>query len=281
VQPEFHRPEFDCPVFRCPVCSGELAEAPTLYSCVRGHSFDRARDGSVNLLRTGRLAGGAAGDDAAMVAARRAVFDAGLYAPVIDAVVAAVATIEPRFVLDAGCGEGAYLAAATERSGAMGWGIDISKAAIKLAARRHRAGRFAIASTYSLPFADGVFDAVINVFSPRDFAEMGRVLRAGGIAVVATPGPDHLHQFKAALYDDPRPHAQDVVGDSPVTVDLTRVRFELDLVTREMRQMLLQMTPYWWSSTPERRELVLEIDQVDVDVLVAVHRGGVEPRSRL
>ena len=109
-----------------------------------------------------------------MVRARRTVFDAGLYDPVIDAVAAMVTHTQPGSILDAGCGEGSYLARGTAAFPASGWGIDVSKPAIRLAARRHSQHHYAIASSYALPFADASFDAVINVFSPRDFAEMAR-----------------------------------------------------------------------------------------------------------
>ena len=195
--------------FRCPHCGESLSAGERTFSCPSGHQFDRAREGYVNLMVGGRLPGGASGDDDTMVRARRAVFDAGLYDPIIDAVTAAVHHAGAHHVLDAGCGEGTYLARSCVASGASGWGIDISKVAVRLAARRYDECTFAVASTYRLPFADGSFDAVIDVFSPRPFDELMRVLRPGGVAVVVSPGPHHLAQLKASIYDAPRPHADD------------------------------------------------------------------------
>ncbi|MEI7618256.1 MAG: methyltransferase domain-containing protein [Actinomycetota bacterium] len=265
--------------FRCPHCRQSLAEHEHEFVCVSAHHFDRAKEGYVNLLPGGRLKSRPAGDDDAMVRARRRVFDAGMYNPVIDAVAALVAHSPAANVVDAGCGEGSYLAAATTLSGAAGWGIDISKPAVRLASRRHRNHRYAIASSYALPFADNSFEALINVFSPRDFGEMLRVLKAGGIAVVATPGPQHLAQLKALIYDDPRQHLNrfdpeaNASADEPLPEEVTSVQFELRLDDLDLRLSLLEMTPFWWSTTTERREVIAATSLVvDVDIQLCVYR---------
>lgn len=267
------------PAFRCPSCANPLHESAAGFVCERGHHFDRAREGYVNLVPGGRLKGRPAGDDDTMVKARRAVFDAGLYTPIIDAVATEVASVRPRFILDAGCGEGSYLRRATELSTALGWGIDVSKPAMKLAAKRHREVRFAIASSYALPFEDAAFDAVINVFSPRHFPEMRRVLRVGGVAVVVTPGPHHLSQLKALLYDDPREHAE--AADAQDGAERTStVSFTLDLTDPQARANLLEMTPYWWSATAERRAAVLATPlEVTVDVRITRYRFATSPEA--
>ena len=218
-----------------------------------------------------------------MVRARRRVFDAGMYDPVISAVAELVARSPVTNVVDAGCGEGSYLAAVTTRSGATGWGIDISKPAVRLASRRQCTHRYAIASSYALPFVDNSFEALINVFSPRDFAEMLRVLAPGGRAVVATPGPRHLAQLKALIYDDPRQHldrsdsntdsnADASVGE-PTPQEVSSVQFELSLGDQDLRLSLLEMTPFWWSTTPERREVIAATPLVvDIDIQLSVYR---------
>lgn len=258
--------------FRCPNCGEPLDGDERTLSCAAGHHFDRAREGYVNLLVGGRLPGGPSGDDDTMVRSRRAVFDAGCYDPIIDAVSAVIAASGARTVLDAGCGEGTYLArACSAGADAQGWGIDISKVAVRLAARRYSQCRFAVASSYRLPFADCSFDAIINVFSPRPFDEMMRVLVPGGIAAVVTPGPDHLAQLKAMIYDTPRPHQDDEDAPSPERVE--SVRFTVDLADRTLRHQLLEMTPYWWSADADARARVdAGLVSVDADMTLSIHR---------
>jgi 23S rRNA (guanine745-N1)-methyltransferase len=203
-----------------------------------------------------------------MVRARRAVFDAGCYEPIIAAVAAEVTEVST--VLDAGCGEGTYLARACA-DGASGWGIDISKVAVRLAARRHLSCSFAVASSYRLPFEDDTFDAVIDVFSPRPFPELLRVVRPDGVVVVVTPGPDHLAQLKALLYDTPRPHRGD--EDAPAQATERSIRFTVDLADAALRRQLLEMTPYWWSATDERRAHVeAHLLSVEADMVLRTYR---------
>ena len=271
------------PAYRCPVCASALVADIAGFECVNRHRFDRAREGYVNLLPGGRLKGRPAGDNEAMVRARRTVFDAGLYRPIMDAVAADVADTGARAVLDCGCGEGAYLAAASARGGADGWGIDgwgidVSKPAVKLAARRHQGLHFAVASSYALPFDDAVFDAVLSVFSPRPFAEMMRVLAPTGVAIVVTPGAEHLHQLKSLIYDDPRAHAGPADGaespdsDWPAPDMVREVRFDIDLDEPLLRTALLEMTPFWWSTPPARRRVVEEqAATVTVDMRLAIY----------
>ena len=269
--------------FRCPNCASPLEEGDRTFSCASGHVFDRAREGYVNLLVGGRLPSGPSGDDDTMVRARRAVFDAGLYDPIIDAVAAVVqasrsATSTTSTVLDAGCGEGAYLGRACA-GGAQGWGIDISKVAVRLAAKRYPSCRFAVASSYRLPFDEGSFDAVLDVFSPRPFDELLRVLRPGGVAVVVTPGPAHLAGLKAMIYDTPRPHQDDEAA--PPAESVTSVRFTVDLADPLHRRHLLEMTPYWWSANDDRRAKVeSSLTSVDADMVLTTYRRRAGDRDQ-
>ena len=110
----------------CPACSSALcfSEDFKTFSCPQNHCFDVAREGYVNLVRTGRKAkkSGAApaGDAPEALAARGRFFAAGHFDRVVDAAADAVMEVLQRSgagegegsgatVLDAGCGEGAYL----------------------------------------------------------------------------------------------------------------------------------------------------------------------------
>ena len=273
------------PRFRCPVCRQPLATVDGGLTCAEGHRYDRAREGYVNLLTgSGRRP---AGDGAAAVRARRALLDRGHYAPVTGAVAAAVAAAlppgGPRAVLDAGCGEGTYLAAVTAATGAAGWGVDVSKPAVRLAARRHAgpdaAGHgYAVASSLDLPFEDAVFDAVVSVFAPRAFAEFSRVLRPDGAVVVASPGPDHLDGVRALLGRDARTAEvrRHVAGDG-VAPPLARehVRYDLALTSHDEVAELVAMTPWHgFAATAEPAGGLPAALSTTVDVWVTTHAPG-------
>lgn len=68
----------------------------------RGHSFDVARQGYVNLLTVNRKHSRSPGDSPVQVAARREFLNAGYYTPLAERVCAAMAAERPQTLLDAG-----------------------------------------------------------------------------------------------------------------------------------------------------------------------------------
>ena len=78
--------------------------------------------------------------------ARRAFLDAGHYQPLRDAIAERLRHYAPTDLLDIGCGEGYYthaFAAIASRS----WGLDVSKPAIRAAAKRYPQVNFCVASS--------------------------------------------------------------------------------------------------------------------------------------
>ncbi|MFC4111490.1 putative RNA methyltransferase [Nonomuraea zeae] len=97
-------------------------------------------------------------------------------------------------IVDAGAGTGHYLVAALNAvNDGVGMAFDVSKHAVRRAARAHpRMGAFVADVWRPLPIRDGVADVVIDVFAPRNGPEFGRILRPGGVVVVVTPARTHL-----------------------------------------------------------------------------------------
>ena len=147
------------PLFCCPVCGGPLAPAPGALRCPKGHSFDVAAQGYVNLLTADRMRTKAPGDSREMVAARRAFLEAGFYEPFSDALNAlALSKTGPgAALLDAGCGEGYYTArlyAALQDAGRAAHvaAYDISKAAVRAAATSTATSVGSPSTSYTLRF---------------------------------------------------------------------------------------------------------------------------------
>ncbi|MFC6080383.1 putative RNA methyltransferase [Sphaerisporangium aureirubrum] len=179
----------------CPVCREDLTLAGGVARCAAGHGFDVARQGYVSL-RTGSAPAGTA-DTPAMVEARARFLGAGHFAPVADRLreIAAPAGV----VLDAGAGTGYHLAAALGPA-AVGIALDISKHALKRAARAHpRIGAVVADVWRPLPVKDGRAEVLLNVFAPRNGPEFARVLAPGGVLAVVTPTPGHLAPLVARL----------------------------------------------------------------------------------
>src|SRR3954449_2520287 len=123
----------------CPVrdCRLILAREERRVVCTRGHSFDVARSGYINLLQPQERRSDQPGDTAAAVAARRRLHDLGITGPLLDGIAAIVAPLSSDIVLDAGCGDGFYLGTLARQTGFDAHGVDISIPAIDAAARRY------------------------------------------------------------------------------------------------------------------------------------------------
>ena len=140
-------------LFRCPLCAAALTREEKRYACPTGHSFDRAAAGYVHLLPANKMHSKDPGDDKGMATARNRFLSGDYYAPLRDTLAELACAYAPEHVriLDAGCGEGYYSAAvfqALDRAGKapMLAGIDLSKHALRRAAKREKAAEFAVAS---------------------------------------------------------------------------------------------------------------------------------------
>jgi ubiquinone/menaquinone biosynthesis C-methylase UbiE len=100
-------------------------------------------------------------------------------------------------VLDVGMGPGRLCAALADRGRTVS-GVDASLEMVELARARlpQATDRLRQAHVERLPFTDGSFDAVAGtgIFEyvrdrPRALAEIARVLRPGGLAVISVPNP--------------------------------------------------------------------------------------------
>ncbi|MFL4478630.1 methyltransferase domain-containing protein [Paeniglutamicibacter sp. ORCA_105] len=188
---------------RCPVCRQGMRlqqqpGRPDRLGCDAGHAFDAAKQGYFNL-----LAGKGTNfkeDGAQMVAARASFLDAGHYESLAEALglrarKALRGYEEPR-ILDAGAGTGYYLRQVLQAlpgfSSASAVALDISRYAMRRAAKVPNTLALVWDLWRELPLEDESFDVLLNIFSPHNGKEFARVLRPGGTALVVTPLPGHL-----------------------------------------------------------------------------------------
>ena len=127
--------------------------------------------------------------------------------------------IDPKVVIDLGCGTGGALEALRSRYPKAGVvGLDISEGMLGVArkcGRWFRRPRLVAADAASLPLADDCADLIYsNLMLPwcsdpePVWAELQRVLRPGGAVLFTTLGPDTLQELRAATsaIDSRQPH---------------------------------------------------------------------------
>jgi 23S rRNA (guanine745-N1)-methyltransferase len=155
----------------------------------------------VNLLQPQDRRSLHAGDSKEAVAARAALFDAGVGRTLIDAVAdksLALDLPERPVIVDLGSGTGDALAAIGRRHEIVGIGIDLSVPAAEHAARRFPDHLWIVANAdRRLPLVDRSIDVVLSVNGRRSADEAARVLTTDGALVIALPAPDDLIELRA------------------------------------------------------------------------------------
>ena len=186
----------------CPVRSCHLAleREEKRLACARGHSFDVARSGYINLPQERRSK--QPGDTVDAVAGRRRLHERGVTEPLLRGIAAMTGAHSTDVVLDAGCGDGFYLASLARQTGFDAHGVDISTAAVDAAARRYPECEWIVANADRfVPYADKSFSLVLSITARMNAGEFRRVLRDDGRLLVALPAPEDLIELRGAGRD--------------------------------------------------------------------------------
>ena len=230
----------------CPICGELLIKQDKSYRCEKGHSFDIARQGHVNLLPVQNKRSLNPGDTAQQVMGRRAFLDGGFYAP-IRQTLCDLAKDHGCYgpILDVGCGEGYYSAGLASSMEAELLGLDISKEAVRYAAGRYKKAQWICASAARLPVKDQSFGLVTSLFALTIPEEFKRVLQADGVYIQVLAAEDHLLGLKNIIY--PQLHHKEKLTTPDVPgfrlVESRPLRFTFT-VEGEQVQNLLSMTPH-------------------------------------
>lgn len=228
------------PPLSCPVrgCALALHREERAWTCTRGHVFDVARSGYVNLLQPQDRRSLRAGDSRDAVEARSRLLSASVGRPILDAFVARAADLRQAtgsVVADLGCGSGDVLGSLAGRTSITGVGIDLSAFAVDRAARRFPTLTWIVANAdRRLPLPDGAVALILSVHARRHPMECARVLPAGGHLLVAVPAPDDLIELREVVQGQrvERDRVADLIAEHASTFDLVDRR-----VAREHNQL--------------------------------------------
>lgn len=266
-------------LFRCPLCAAPLEREAGACRCPRGHSFDVSREGYVHLLPPNQKHSALPGDDREMVRARREFLSKEYYRLLLNTLCSEILALcgEEPVLLDAGCGEGYYTSGVYQALLAAGKrprmaGTDISKFALRTAARREKGVEFAVASSYRLPVPDGSVDVLLDCFSPLALEEFRRVLRPGGAFLYVVPGERHLWELKEILYDRPYPNEEKETPYEGFTYQkILPVDTAAEIGSQEDLRNLFRMTPYFWKTSKAGAERLAAVERLEVRLSFRVH----------
>jgi len=296
-------------MWQCPLCKSALKthlddalNSPLkTWSCANNHTFDKAKQGYVNLLPVQNKRSKMPGDDAEMVAARTTFFAAKPYQKLVEQLAKIIidkgarkssgfsvlrnhpsTECSPLKIYDSGCGEGYYIEALSSLfldpafnpdSTAFSFaGHDISKAAVLAASKRNKDKQLAVASTINIPVLAHSQDLILQVFAPACASEYVRVLRSNGAVITVDPGARHLFELKKMVYENPQLHQESDASLSGFEIaEQHQVNFSVELSSPEVRMALLQMTPFYWKTNDQQRALIQrDLCRVSADFVITV-----------
>ena len=195
--------ELRCTVRNCErtlAISGQVGQSRGL-GCSAGHHFDQAKEGYWNLTQPQDKKSNNPGDNRDAVLARSRWLERGHANGLAEALRPWLTDVSLDLrVLDLGCGDGSFAPLLFPGQAANFCGIDLSRPAIKLAARRWPEATWVLANAdRGLPVNSERVDCIISMFGRRPAKEIQRVLALSGICIVATPAEDDLIELREAV----------------------------------------------------------------------------------
>ncbi len=228
--------------------------------CPKGHSFDIARSGYVNLLQPQDRRSKQPGDSKEAVAARRRLHELGVTAGLLEGITEVLSPLESDVVLDAGCGDGFYLGSMQRECGFEGHGVDISIPAVNAAAKRFPACEWIVANADRfLPYPNGAFSVVLSITGRMNAAEFHRVLREDGGLLVAVPAPDDLIELRG-VGRDRVPRTMETFGRQFTLLNQRRVTAQLELDAAAVKDVLVSIYRPMRTKPVEAMRLTVSLD---------------------
>ena len=290
-------------ILLCPVCKESLQanESNKSLSCVNNHSFDRARQGYLNLLLAHKKKSKNPGDSQEMVIARQAFLNSDFYRPISDSlnqiIVDAALKLDasekesPIQVLDIGCGEGYYSqrmhhSLSDHQIDHQLYGLDISKDAVIAAAKRAKAealkedvqatntNEWLVASAIDMPLQEKSIDIATCLFTRLMPESYHKVIKQDGYFICVNTGEKHLIELREKLYDKITKVEFDPIknmGEDFELIDQQQVNYQNTLSSQQQIQDLLLMTPHNWRTKAENKESLSSLEELTVTIDAQIH----------
>lgn len=284
----------------CPVCTAPLtSDDRKHWRCHNNHSFDRARQGYLNLLLAHKKRSKSPGDSAEMVDARQRLLDSGVYQPISDllnqAVNNSLTSNQSLQLCDVGCGEGYYTTRLSQSLSAHQYphrvyGVDISKDAVRAAARRGKqnapdsdALEWLVASGAHLPFQGHSLDQIYCLFTRLMPEGFSKVLRPDGQVFTINTGLSHLREMREILYPQVKDNCFNptkvMEANGFLCINEQPLVYTIELKDPQQIHDLLLMTPHVWKASPAAREQLLARNSLTVTIDVVLHQFAQTPST--
>lgn len=257
-------------ILKCPNCDNGLYIKDKGLKCDNGHFFDFAKEGYVNLLLPNMKKTKNPGDDEIMAKARDIFLKAGYFEKLRNKI-SEMYDFSYKTVLDAGCGTGYYIKDIASKAIST-IGVDISKSAVKIAAKNDKKTFYIVSSIFDLPIKDNSIDCIINIFAPKPQQEFQRVLKNGGFIIEVVPGKNHLKQLKETIYQQEfKPIVEKYAFTKFEIMASHKLTYVENISNISDYENLLKMTPFWYNGGQKMLNN-LNLMQITFDFIINIWR---------
>lgn len=273
-------------ILNCPIDLLPLEKKENSFICAHNHCFDCAKQGYVNLLPVQQKHSLHPGDNREMVLARAQFLNLGLYQDIADCVLSETvdffenSSIQTFHYADSACGEGYYTSAVDAAlrlkfQDVYTLGFDISKEAVKAAAKRSKNVLWAVAGNHRIPLPAQSVHLLSSLFGFPVYSEFNRVLAANGLLALVMAGQNHLIELRQKIYQNVRLKEPDLLLENKGFRLIKQVR-----LTQKMRlkktadfENLFKMTPHYYRITPQKHQEIMQNPPLELtkDVVCAFY----------
>jgi len=263
--------------FLCPICSSLLEKQEKAFQCENNHCFDCAKEGYVNLLPVQYKKSKQPGDNRTMILARKLFLEKGYYnnliTPSADLINKHLLAENKPSLLDIGCGDGYFtkmIFAEVTKSNCY-YGMDISKEAVKIAAKRDSTFHWFVASSSNIPLPDTSISGILKINSPLNYANAYKKLSPGGIVISVTPGKKHLFGLKLHIYEKPNDHETETPPENYKLLDCVNLKDRIRLQRQSEIEQLFMMTPFYWNAPQVVKDKVAKLTELSTEIAFDIH----------
>lgn len=262
----------DCNYFICPICHEKLTLSVSSLKCNKGHNFDIASKGTVNLINTSKYKRSEIYNKDLFLN-RRAFILNDFYSEVYDIISEIIKENKlNKVVLDAGCGEASHGIGTLKRlhENTLFLGFDYSKDAIDLASDYYDDKRvFFEASVDNISLMTSSVDVIIDFLSPFNMSEFKRVLKPGGVIVKVSPSKEYLKELRKNMKIDNYSKEDEIfnnINDKFLVEKIIKYKkkFKID---SKIFDNLMKMTPIKFDKKIDK------VDDITIDLNIYVLRG--------
>lgn len=249
----------------CPICFNKLKHVEHSLICLNKHTFDYAKEGYIHLLPSQFKSSLSPGDNKIMIKSRKSFLENQYYnfliPELVEIINLQIKGITDPVILDVGCGEGFFIDQIQHQISLLSYyAMDISKDAIRLAAKRNKNIQWFVSSSNNIPIQCASLDLVLKINAPINYENLQKKLSANAIVISVSPGETHLCKLREILYLKPQLHKKEKTPGNFTLIQSLTVEQEIEISTNRDIQNLFLMTPYYWNASETAKEKVADLE---------------------